>query len=75
VITKCNGDNGGVMADATDILLKHWEDRRAKFRHSEDQRSTLTNMVLVIASIGFGLIGQRGMQSSMLAVTVPRSLV
>ncbi|MFD0684013.1 hypothetical protein [Actinomadura fibrosa] len=59
------------MADVSDVLLKHWEDQRAKFRHSEDQRATLTNMILVISSLGFGLIGQRGLRDSMLAVTVP----
>ncbi|MQY03490.1 hypothetical protein [Actinomadura macrotermitis] len=59
------------MADVSDILLKHWEDQRAKSRHSEDQRATLTNMILVLSSLGFALIGQRGLRDPMLAVTIP----
>ncbi|RAY13217.1 hypothetical protein DPM19_22300 [Actinomadura craniellae] len=57
--------------EMNEILLRHWEDQRAKARHSEDQRSSLTNMILVISSVGLGFVAQRGLQNSMLAVTLP----
>jgi hypothetical protein len=63
--------HGAAIAEVTDILIKHWEDQRSKFRHTEDQRSALTNMVLLIVSVGLGFIAQRGLRDSMLAVTIP----
>jgi hypothetical protein len=66
---------GSTVADTTDILLKHWEDQRTKFRHSEDQRATLTNIVLVVSSIGFGFLAKQGLRDSMLAATIPLTII
>jgi hypothetical protein len=48
------------MANDTDVLLKVYDEQRAQARQSEDQRATITNIVLVIASIILGFVSQNG---------------
>lgn len=59
------------MADSTDVLLQHWDEQRAQSRQCENQRATLTNMILLVASAALGFITQRGLDRPMLFVTVP----
>lgn len=59
------------MADGTDVLLELWKDHRAADRQVEDQRATLSNIIIVLTGAGLGFIAQKGLQTSMLAVTLP----
>lgn len=59
------------MADNSDILLEHWKEQRTHARQCENQRATLTNLVLLLASAGLGFLANRGLELSMLAVTLP----
>jgi hypothetical protein len=61
--------------DSADVLLKHWEDQRAASRQSEEQRATLTNILLAISAVALGLISQQGLSRSMLAVTAALTFV
>lgn len=58
------------MADATDILLQLSADEWAQARQSEDQRATITNILLLIASALVGFISQRGLVIETLPVTI-----
>ncbi|MFC9440578.1 hypothetical protein [Nocardia sp. NPDC057030] len=59
------------MADVNDILLKQMELERAQALHVENQRATLSNMILVLSAAGLGFLAQRGLGTSSLAVTIP----
>ena len=63
------------MVDSTDILLQHWDEQRAQSRQCEDQRATMTNIILLVASAALGFIAQRGLDRLMLLVTVPLVVV
>lgn len=57
-------------ADA-DILLQIYREQRDQARQCEDQRAVMTNIVLVLASAGIGLVVQHGLRDrTMLVVTV-----
>lgn len=59
------------MPDDADILLQIWREQRDQARQCEDQRAVMTNIVLVLASAGLGLIVQHGFRDrAMLLVTV-----
>lgn len=59
------------MPDEADVLLQVWREQRDKARQCEDQRALMTNIVLVLASAGIGLIVQNGVKDrAMLLVTV-----
>lgn len=59
------------MADKTDVLLALWQEQRESDRQIENQRATLTNIIVVIVSAGLGFLAQKGLHPPMLAVTVP----
>ncbi|WP_141683497.1 hypothetical protein [Streptomyces sp. F-7] len=63
------------MADSSDVLLDLWKDQRAQMRQLENQRATLTNIVILVVAAGLGLITQRGLGPSMLVVTCPMALL
>ncbi|WP_406084529.1 hypothetical protein OHA01_08920 [Micromonospora zamorensis] len=58
------------MADEVDVLLQMWLNRWEQIRHSEVQRSVTSNMLLVLVGVGLGLIGQKGLGSQLLPVTL-----
>ncbi|MFJ3673631.1 hypothetical protein ACIPSE_45040 [Streptomyces sp. NPDC090106] len=60
------------MADEQhDVLLHFWQEQRNQARQSENQRATLTNIVLIVASGAIGLVVHQGVTDrSSLAVTV-----
>lgn len=58
------------MADDTDALLKIYEEQWAQARHLEDRRSTITNIVLLIATAVFGFIFQRSLSLQTLPLTI-----
>jgi hypothetical protein len=47
------------MADTTDILLTMIDENWTQARHSEDQRATITNFIVVIASVIHGVLTQK----------------
>lgn len=63
------------MADSSDVLLQHWNEQTEQSRQCEDQRATLTNMILLVGSAALGFIAQRGLDRYMLLVTVPLVVV
>jgi len=58
------------MTDDTEVLLafvhEHWEE----MRHAENQRSTITNIIIVIASLIIGLISQVGLAKGSIVLTL-----
>lgn len=65
----------GAMADSSDVLLELWKDQRDQMRQLENQRATLTNIVILVVAAGLGFTTQRGLGPSMLAVTLPMTLL
>jgi hypothetical protein len=54
---------------AVDAVLAHWGEQREQLRQSENQRATLTNYVLVVASAISGLIVQQKFTGGTLALS------
>ena len=58
------------MADGTDVLLQfcreHWEE----MRHIENQRATITNLIIVITSVIVGFAVQQKPTIELLPVTI-----
>jgi hypothetical protein len=64
------------MADEVDVLLKMWQEQRDQARQQENQRSTMTNLVLVVAAAGFGFLAKYGIRDAkMLLVTGPLTVL
>ncbi|MER5228265.1 MULTISPECIES: hypothetical protein [Streptomyces] len=57
------------MAGKTDVLLAFWQEQRDFDRQIENQRVTLTSIVIVSAGMGF--LAQKRLRPPMLVVTVP----
>ncbi|MGC3864587.1 hypothetical protein ACPSM1_30890 [Micromonospora chersina] len=57
------------MADEVDVLVQQWLSRWEQIRHSENQRATMTNMLLVLAAAGLGLISQKRLEPGLLLVS------
>lgn len=58
------------MADDTDVLLQLCSNEWEQSRHLEDQRATITNIILVIASVILGFVAQRGAGYELLPLTI-----
>lgn len=48
------------MADDSDVLIKFCEEQEAQARQSENQRATVSNLIVTIASAITGFIVQIG---------------
>jgi hypothetical protein len=48
------------MTEAIDVLLKMYESEMSWAKQAEDQRTAITNIILIVASIIVGVIPQRG---------------
>ena len=59
------------MAVDSDILLAYWQEQRIQARHSEEQRATLTNLILIISAATLGFLSQWGWTLRSLALTIP----
>jgi hypothetical protein len=57
------------VADKTNVLIQHWLSRWEQIRHSETQRSTMSNMILVLSAACLGFIAQKGLQERALMVS------
>ena len=53
-----------------DILLKLREEEWALLRHYEEQRTTVTNIVIAITSIAIGFIVQKGINRDTLPIAI-----
>ena len=51
------------MSEKTDLLLKYWEEERAKGRQSENQRATITNYIILISSLIITVIAESDFKS------------
>jgi hypothetical protein len=58
------------MADSTDVLLKLCEQRWAEVKQAEDQRSALSNIILLIASAIVGIFTQQGLDRNNLPLSL-----
>ena len=54
------------MADSTDVLLKFVEQQWIEAKQAEDQRSIMTNIILVIVAAIIGFIAQKGLNNNVL---------
>uniref|UniRef100_A0AAU2A2Y0 Uncharacterized protein n=1 Tax=Streptomyces sp. NBC_00093 TaxID=2975649 RepID=A0AAU2A2Y0_9ACTN len=63
------------MADASDVLLEIWRDQRQAAVQSENQRATLSNIVILVVAAGLGLVSQRGIETSTLVISVPMTFL
>lgn len=59
------------MADRIDVLLELWKEQREADRWTENQRATLTNIIIIVVAAGLGFIARIGLRPSMLVVTLP----
>ncbi|MGW0580453.1 hypothetical protein ACWD25_31865 [Streptomyces sp. NPDC002920] len=60
------------MANDTDVLLELLKMQREEARHTENQRATLTNIVILVTAAGLGFLAQQGsLRMSWLGVTLP----
>lgn len=57
------------MSDNVEIILKFYFEEREQARKTEEQRSTVTNIVLVIASAAVGIIAQKALTIDMLPLS------
>ena len=57
------------MADATEILMSMIEENWNHVRHSEDQRATITNLIVIVVSIIQGVLTQTGFAKNALPLT------
>jgi hypothetical protein len=53
-----------------DVLLKLYDEQWTQVRHLENQRATVTNLIVVIASAIIGLIVQQGLSVEILPVSL-----
>ena len=59
------------LRDEADIQIQIWREQRDKAKQCEDQRALITNIVLVLASAGIGLVVQHGVKDrAMLLVSI-----
>jgi hypothetical protein len=58
------------MADTTDILMSMIEENWNQVRHSEDQRATITNLIIIVVSVIHGVLTQTGFTRKALPLTL-----
>ncbi|QTR53199.1 hypothetical protein [Thiothrix unzii] len=58
------------MADSTDVLLKFVEQQWIEAKQAEDQRSIMTNIILVIVAAIIGFIAQKGLNNNVLFLSI-----
>ncbi|MFG2350779.1 hypothetical protein [Streptomyces phaeochromogenes] len=60
------------MADESDVLLELWKGQREEARQMENQRATLTNIVIIVTAAALGFLTQQGhLELSSLGITLP----
>ena len=59
-----------MAADTTDILVNMIEENWNHVRHSEDQRATITNLIVIVVSIIQGVLTQTGFTKNALPLTI-----
>ena len=58
------------MTDASEVLLKFFDEDWRQARQSEDQRTAFSNIILLIASVVFGFLTQSALSRNMLPLTI-----
>lgn len=58
------------MADDTDVLIKLYEEDWSQAKQAENQRTAITNIILVVASIVVGLLSQTGLNPKALPLAI-----
>jgi hypothetical protein len=57
-------------ADTAEILLRMVEENWTHVRHSEDQRATITNLLIIVVSVIQGILTQTGFTKNILPLTL-----
>jgi hypothetical protein len=63
------------MAESADVVLAYWGEHRQQARQSEDQRSQLTNYILVIVTAISGFIVQQNLKPATAVLSVLIALI
>lgn len=65
------------MADLSsdEILLQYWLDQRQQARQTEEHRATAAGLVLVLAAAALSYVSQRGLEPSVLPVTIGMAIL
>jgi hypothetical protein len=63
------------MADDSDVLLELWKEQRDQLRQTENQRTLLTNIVILVVAAGLRFVAEKGLRPSVLVVTLPMMLL
>lgn len=58
------------MTNDTDFLLKIYEEERTQARHTEEQRATITNFVILISAAIIGFFATKGVDKNSLMLAV-----
>ena len=58
------------MADDTQVLLAFCQEHWTQARHIENQRATISNLIIVVASIIVAFVSQQGLSLQMLPLTI-----
>ncbi len=69
------GERSYCIVDQGEVILQAWQEQWRLARQSEDQRASMTNIILLISSVAFGFVAQQGIRDSIVAVTIPLTLL
>ena len=58
------------MPDDVNVLINFCEEQWAQARHTEEQRATVSNLILLVGSIIIGFVSQQSMTLSLLPLTI-----
>jgi hypothetical protein len=58
------------VSESTTAVLAIWQDQKARACRAEDQRATLTNIILTVSALGLGFISQKGLSGPSLPVAM-----
>ena len=58
------------MIERSEVLLEYWKDQRAQARQIESQRVSLSNLSLLLAGAGLGLLAGRELSRAWLPLTL-----
>jgi hypothetical protein len=63
------------MADKADILTTLYTEERVQARQAEDQRATLTNIIIIVVGAGLAFITNNDIGRLTLAVSIPMTII
>lgn len=58
------------MVNDTEVLLAFCQEQWVQARHTKDQRATISNLIIVVASVIIAFISQQRLNSQMIPLTI-----